>query len=52
MLRELEWRLSELERALQIRSELFSPADAQRVQALIDEARQPMLLATMAAAAA
>ena len=52
VLRELEWRLSELERALQIRSELFSPADAQRVQAMIDEARQPILLASMAAAAA
>ena len=52
VLRELEWRVGELERALQIRSELFSPVDAQRVQALIDEARQPMLLASMAAAAA
>ena len=51
VLRELEWRISELERALQIRSELFSPADAKRVQALIDETRQPMLLASMAAAA-
>jgi hypothetical protein len=45
VLRELEWRMSELERALQIRSELFSPVDAQRVNDLIDEARQPMLLA-------
>jgi len=52
VLRELEWRIVELERALQIRSELFSPVDAQRVQALIDEARRPMLLANMAAAAA
>ena len=52
VLRELEWRMSELERALQIRSELFSPADAQRVNDLIDEARQPMLLASMAAARA
>ncbi len=52
VLRELEWRLSELERALQIRSELFSPVDAQRINELIDEARQPMLLASMAAAAA
>lgn len=52
VLRELEWRLSELERALQIRSELFSPVDAQRINDLIDEARQPMLLASMAAAAA
>ncbi len=52
VVRELGWRVSELERALQIRSELFSPADAQRVQALIEEARQPMLLASMAAAAA
>ena len=52
VLRELEWRVSELERALQIRSELFSPADAKRINDLIDEARQPMLLATMAAAAA
>lgn len=48
--RELEWRVSELERTLQIRSELFGPDDAQRVQALIDEARQPMLLASMLAA--
>ena len=52
VLRELEWRISELGRALQIRSELFSPGDARRVQALIDEARQPMLLANMAPAAA
>lgn len=52
VLRELEWRLGELERALQIRSELFSPADVQRINDLIDEARQPMLLASMAAAAA
>ena len=44
--------MSELERALQIRSELFSPGDARRVNDLIDEARQPMLLASMAAAAA
>ena len=49
VLRELEWRMSELERALQIRSELFSPGDAQRVNDLIDDARQPMLLASMAA---
>ncbi len=52
VLRELEWRMSELERALQIRSELFSPADAGRVNDLIDDARQPMLLASMLAAAA
>jgi hypothetical protein len=52
VLRELEWRIGELERALQIRSELFSPADARQVNDLIEEARQPMLLATMAAAAA
>jgi len=52
VLRELEWRISELERALQIRSELFAPADARRVQQLIEETRQPMLLASMAAAAA
>jgi hypothetical protein len=52
VLRELEWRMSELERALQIRSELFSPTDARRVNDLIDDARQPMLLAAMAAAAA
>jgi hypothetical protein len=52
VLRELEWRIGELERALQIRSELFAPADAQRVQDLIQEARQPMLLASMAAAVA
>jgi len=52
VLRELEWRVGELERMLQMRSERFSPVDAQRVQALIEEARQPMLLATMLAAAA
>ena len=52
VLRELEWRVSELERTLQIRSELFNPGDAQRVQALIDEARRPMLLASMMAAVA
>ena len=52
VLRELEWRIGELERAMQIRSELFSPADAQRVQDLIAETRQPMLLASMAAAVA
>ncbi len=52
VLRELEWRIGELERALQIRSELFSPSDARRVNDLIEDARQPMLLASMAAAAA
>mgnify|MGYP001545118613 CR=1 FL=1 len=52
VLRELEWRVSELERALQIRSEQFNPADARRVHELIDDARHPMLLASMAAAAA
>lgn len=52
VLGELEWRISELERAMQIRSELFSPADARRVTDLIEDARQPMLLASMAAAAA
>jgi hypothetical protein len=52
VLRELEWRVGELERALQIRSEQFAPEDARRVDELIDDARQPMLLASMAAAAA
>ena len=52
VLRELEWRVGELERALQIRSELLGPDDARRVHELIDDARQPMLLASMAAAAA
>jgi hypothetical protein len=52
VLRELEWRIGELERTMQIRSELFSPTDARRVQELIDETRQPMLPASMAAAAA
>jgi hypothetical protein len=52
VLRELEWRINELERALQIRSELFSPADARHINDLIDDARQPMLLASMVAAAA
>ena len=52
VLRELEWRMGELERALRIRSEQFSPADARRINDLIEEARQPMLLASMMAAAA
>jgi len=52
VLRELEWRIGELERALQIRSEAFSPADARHVNDLIDEAREPMLLASMATVAA
>jgi hypothetical protein len=52
VVRELEWRMGELERALQIRSEQFNPGDAQRVHDLIEQARQPMLLASMAAAAA
>ncbi|HEY9026083.1 MAG TPA: HD domain-containing phosphohydrolase [Burkholderiaceae bacterium] len=52
VLRELEWRIAELERTLQIRSEVFGPADAQRVRELIEEARHPMLQASMAAAAA
>jgi hypothetical protein len=52
VLRELEWRIGELERALQIRSELFSPLDARVINDLIEDARQPMLLASMAAAAA
>ena len=52
VLRELEWRVGELERALQIRSEQFDPEDARCVNELIDDARQPMLLASMAAAAA
>ena len=51
VLRELEWRIGELERALQIRSELFGPEDARRVNDLIEQARQPMLLAAMTAAA-
>ena len=42
--------MSELERTLQIRSELFSPVDTQRVNDLIQEARHPMLMASMAAA--
>ena len=52
VLRELEWRMGELERALRIRSAQFGPADARRINDLIEEARQPMLLASMAAAAA
>ena len=50
VLRELEWRVSELERALLIRSEHFSPGDARVVNELIDDARQPMLVASMMAA--
>ncbi len=49
VLRELQWRLGELERQLLIRSELFSPPDAQRVVDLIEQARQPPLAAMMAA---
>ena len=49
VLRELEWRVGELERALQIRSEQFSPGDARVINELIDDARQPMLLASMMA---
>ena len=52
VLRELEWRVSELERALQIRSEHFSPGDSRHINELIDDARQPMLLASMMAAMA
>ena len=51
VLRELEWRMSELERTLQIRSELFAPADARHVNDLIEESRQPSLVASMMAAA-
>jgi hypothetical protein len=52
VLRELQWRIVELERQLMIRSELFSPQDAARVHDLIEQAKQPALLAGMAAAAA
>ncbi len=51
VVRELEWRMGELERALQIRSEQFGPADARRVDELLEQARQPMLQARQAAAA-
>jgi hypothetical protein len=51
VLRELLWRLGELERQLMIRSELFSPADAKRMHDVIEQAMQPMLVASMAAAA-
>jgi hypothetical protein len=34
-----------------IRSELFSPADAKRMHDVIEQAMQPMLVASMAAAA-
>ncbi|HEX7690612.1 MAG TPA: HD domain-containing phosphohydrolase [Burkholderiaceae bacterium] len=41
VLGELRWRIRELERQLQIRSELFNPTDAERVRALIEQAQQP-----------
>jgi hypothetical protein len=41
VLRELRWRITELERQLLIRSELLAPSDARRVQELIEQARQP-----------
>jgi len=41
VLRELRWRITELERQLPIRGEQLAPADARRVQELIDEARKP-----------
>ncbi|MET0383765.1 MAG: HD domain-containing phosphohydrolase [Burkholderiaceae bacterium] len=49
VLRELRWRMSELERQLVIRSESLPPADALRVHDLIEEARQPPLAAMVAA---
>lgn len=41
VVRELRWRITELERQLLIRGELLAPVDARRVQELIDEARKP-----------
>jgi hypothetical protein len=41
VLRELQWRIGELERQLQVRSELFNPTDAERVRALIEQSQQP-----------
>jgi hypothetical protein len=41
VLRELQWRIGELDRQLMIRGELFGPADAQYVQMLIERAPQP-----------
>ena len=52
VLRELEWRISELERAMQIRSEPFTSEEAVRVQDLINEFRQPMSQTSTAQAAA
>jgi hypothetical protein len=52
VLRELEWRIGELERTLMVRSELFSPDDAGKVIDLIEQAKQATLVASMAAAAA
>lgn len=48
VLRELRWRIGELERQLQVRSELLAPTDAQRVQALVDQAQQPPAVAMAA----
>jgi hypothetical protein len=52
VMRELEWRLGELERQLMVRSEPFSPPDAWWVHDLVEQIRQPMLAASMAAAMA
>ncbi|MGN6529391.1 MAG: HD-GYP domain-containing protein [Burkholderiaceae bacterium] len=51
VLRELRWRICELERQLQIRSELFNPTDAERLRALIEQAQQPPAAAMAAALA-
>ena len=42
VLRELQWRLDELERQLTLRSEHLAPADAKRVVELIAGIRQPV----------
>lgn len=49
VLRELEWRLGELERQLTIRGEALDPPDARRLLELVERARQPPTVAMMAA---
>ena len=50
VLRELQWRIRELERQLLIRSELLAPSDAQRVLQLIEQAKRPSASELSAAA--
>jgi len=45
VLRELRWRLSELERQLFVRSELFAPRETQWMLHLLDRAKTPPVVA-------